>query len=100
MTKSLALYAALTLSTGCITPGGFYAGGQFHSEDNGFSATPFAAADSPASGGGTAPECRMGSDGSNTCGYNCRMGSNGHFYCSSVPDGSCAFNSNGTWSCP
>jgi hypothetical protein len=49
---------------------------------------------------GPKPECRMGSDGVNTCGYNCRMGSNGHFYCSSVPNGQCAFNSDGTFSCP
>jgi hypothetical protein len=50
--------------------------------------------------GAPAPECRMGSDGINTCGYNCRMGSNGRFYCASIPGGQCAFNSNGTWSCP
>ncbi|MGC4121091.1 MAG: hypothetical protein QM765_42240 [Myxococcales bacterium] len=47
-----------------------------------------------------APECRMGSDGTNVCGYNCRMGSNGRFYCASTPDGQCAFNSNGTFTCP
>jgi hypothetical protein len=46
------------------------------------------------------PECRMGSDGRNTCGYNCQLGSNGHFYCSSVANGRCALNSDGTWSCP
>ena len=45
-------------------------------------------------------ECRMGSDGQNACGYNCKLGSNGHFYCSSVPGGRCALNSDGTWSCP
>jgi hypothetical protein len=45
-------------------------------------------------------ECRLNSDGSNTCGYNCRLGSNGHHYCSSMPSGYCALNSNGTWSCP
>ena len=45
-------------------------------------------------------ECRMGSDGMNTCGYNCKLGSNRHFYCASVPGGRCAFNSDGTWSCP
>jgi hypothetical protein len=47
-----------------------------------------------------APECRMGSDGQNTCGYNCRLGSDGHFYCSSVPNGHCALNSDGSFSCP
>jgi len=50
--------------------------------------------------GGPPPECRMGSDGQQTCGYNCRMGSNGHFYCASRADGQCAFNSNGTYTCP
>jgi hypothetical protein len=42
----------------------------------------------------------MGSDGINSCGYNCRMGSDGHFYCATVPNGQCALNSNGTYSCP
>lgn len=46
------------------------------------------------------PECRMGSDGQNVCGYDCQMGSNGHIYCASRPDGRCAFNSDGTYSCP
>lgn len=50
--------------------------------------------------GGPPPECRMGSDGQQTCGYNCRMGSNGRFYCASRSDGQCAFNSNGTFTCP
>lgn len=45
-------------------------------------------------------ECRMGTDGMNSCGYNCQLGSNGHFYCASIPGGRCAFNSDGTWSCP
>ena len=45
-------------------------------------------------------ECRMGSDGMNSCGYNCQLGSDGHFYCASVPGGRCALNSDGTWSCP
>jgi hypothetical protein len=57
-------------------------------------------------GGGAAPaptrptECRMGTDGINTCGYNCRMGTNGHFYCATRPDGQCAFNTDGTFTCP
>jgi hypothetical protein len=49
---------------------------------------------------GPAPECRRGSDGRNTCGYNCRLGSDGHFYCASVANGQCALNSDGSWSCP
>lgn len=47
-----------------------------------------------------APTCRLNSDGSNSCGYNCSLGSNGHFYCSSVPNGRCALNADGTFSCP
>lgn len=48
----------------------------------------------------TAPtKCHLNSDGSQTCGYNCRLGSNGYHYCASTPDGRCALNSNGTWSC-
>jgi hypothetical protein len=45
-------------------------------------------------------QCMLGSDGYNTCGYNCRLGSNGHAYCSSVANGHCALNSDGTFSCP
>ena len=47
-----------------------------------------------------APECKMGSDGMNACGYNCKVGSNGKAYCSSVPNGSCALNADGTYTCP
>jgi hypothetical protein len=48
----------------------------------------------------TAPtKCHLNSDGTQTCGYNCRLGSNGYHYCASTPDGRCALNSNGTWSC-
>lgn len=50
--------------------------------------------------GGPPPSCRMGTDGQNVCGYNCQMGTNGHMYCASRPDGRCAFNTNGTFSCP
>jgi hypothetical protein len=46
------------------------------------------------------PECRMGTNGRQTCGYNCRMGTNGQFYCASRPDGRCAMNTDGTFSCP
>ncbi len=47
-----------------------------------------------------APECRMGTNGQNTCGYNCQMGTNGRFYCASTPQGRCAMNTNGTFTCP
>ena len=50
--------------------------------------------------GGPPPECKMGSDGQQYCGYNCKMGSNGRFYCASRPDGQCAMNSDGTFTCP
>lgn len=46
------------------------------------------------------PECKMGSDGMNACGYNCKLGSNGKAYCSSVPNGTCALNADGTFTCP
>jgi hypothetical protein len=46
------------------------------------------------------PQCLVGADGMNSCGYNCRMGGDGHQYCSSVPDGRCALNADGTMSCP
>lgn len=49
---------------------------------------------------GPPPECKMSSRGVNTCGYNCRHGSRGDVYCASRPDGQCALNSDGTWSCP
>jgi hypothetical protein len=53
------------------------------------------------SGRSQAPtECRMGTDGQNVCGYHCQMGTNGHIYCSATPNGHCAMNSNGTFSCP
>ncbi len=52
------------------------------------------------SAAGPPPECRMGSDGTQVCGYNCRLGSNGRYYCASIPDGHCALNSDGTFSCP
>ena len=56
----------------------------------------------PAGGpaGGPPPECKMGSDGQQYCGYNCKMGSNGRFYCASRPDGQCALNADGTFACP
>jgi hypothetical protein len=50
--------------------------------------------------GAPPPTCKMGSDGSNTCGYNCQFGANGHWYCASRPDGRCAFNADGTFTCP
>lgn len=53
-----------------------------------------------ANAGGKPPECRVGTDGLQVCGYNCRMGTNGRFYCATMPDGECAQNSNGTFTCP
>jgi hypothetical protein len=48
----------------------------------------------------TAPQdCRFGSDGVRSCGYDCRVGSNGHSYCARTPDGTCHLNSNGSFSC-
>ena len=45
-------------------------------------------------------ECRMGTDGRQVCGYNCKMGTNGRMYCASVPNGRCAMNTDGTFTCP
>lgn len=45
------------------------------------------------------PECKMGSNGQNVCGYHCEMGSNGRVYCADTPDGKCSFNSDGTYTC-
>ncbi len=47
-----------------------------------------------------APECKMGSNGQNTCGYNCKLGSDGSWYCASKPEHQCALNASGTWTCP
>jgi hypothetical protein len=44
-------------------------------------------------------QCHLNSDGSQSCGYNCKFGSDGHHYCASTPNGRCAFNSDGTWTC-
>jgi hypothetical protein len=60
-------------------------------------AAPVAA---PAYPGAPPPDCRMGTDGINSCGYNCRMGTDGHMYCASRPDAQCAFNTDGTFTCP
>jgi hypothetical protein len=46
------------------------------------------------------PQCRMSSSGTNVCGYNCRYASNGEVACASRPDAQCAFNSDGTLTCP
>ena len=45
------------------------------------------------------PECRMGSDGKNACGYNCRIGSDGKAACANTPDGTCAIGSDGRVTC-
>lgn len=53
-----------------------------------------------ASADGPEPECKLQSNGRKVCGYNCRLGSNGLAYCSSIPNGTCSLNSDGTFSCP
>jgi tetratricopeptide (TPR) repeat protein len=45
-------------------------------------------------------ECRAGPDGQSVCGYNCRASSSGRISCSSVPNGLCTLNSDGTLACP
>jgi len=49
---------------------------------------------------GPPAECKMGSDGKQYCGYNCQLGSDGRFYCASRPDGRCALNADGSFTCP
>jgi len=58
-----------------------------------------AAMNTPAAAPG-APECKMGSNGQQTCGYNCKLGSSGTWYCASKPEFQCALNATGTWTCP
>jgi hypothetical protein len=41
------------------------------------------------------PECRMGSDGRQACGYQCRMGSDGVVNCADTPNGTCAMGADG-----
>lgn len=45
------------------------------------------------------PECKLNSDGTNTCGYDCHFGSSGRWFCASSPNGVCAFNADGSWTC-
>ena len=67
------------------------------------------------------PECHMGADGRQACGYHCKMGADGVEACANTPDGACAMgadghvvcsqvaasngggppphNANGTWTC-
>jgi hypothetical protein len=42
----------------------------------------------------------MSSNGTNVCGYNCQYASSGDVSCASRPDAHCAFNSDGTLTCP
>src|SRR5690242_19533667 len=41
------------------------------------------------------PECRMGSDGRQACGYHCKMGSDGVMACADTPDGVCKMGADG-----
>lgn len=45
------------------------------------------------------PECRMGTDGVNVCGYHCRMGTDGRVACADTADGTCAMNTSGRVTC-
>jgi hypothetical protein len=59
---------------------------------------------SEVAGGGAAavppPTCKTSASGSRACGYNCQFGANGNVYCASRPDGRCAMNADGSYSCP
>jgi hypothetical protein len=56
-----------------------------------------AAAPALSTDGGT--ECKLNPDGTQTCGYNCKLGS-GRWYCATTPDGQCALQASGSWTCP
>ncbi len=79
-----ALVALISLLAGCVLPS--------VNPQNGFFQNTNANTQS-------ASECKLQSDGQNVCGYNCETGSNGKVYCADTPDGKCAFNSDGTWTC-
>jgi hypothetical protein len=45
------------------------------------------------------PECRMGSNGRQACGYNCEIGADGISACADTPDGACAQGADGHVTC-
>jgi hypothetical protein len=45
------------------------------------------------------PECRMGADGHQACGYACRMGADGVMVCAEEPDAECRMGANGRVVC-
>jgi len=45
------------------------------------------------------PQCRMGTDGVQACGYTCMMGTDGHMACANSPDGVCAMGNDGHITC-
>jgi hypothetical protein len=46
-----------------------------------------------------APECHMGTNKQQACGYNCRLGTNGVAACANTPDGACAISGDGHVAC-
>ena len=53
----------------------------------------------PAAAPAPTPECKMGTDGINACGYHCRMGTDGRVACADTADGTCAMNTKGRITC-
>lgn len=45
------------------------------------------------------PECRMGADGRQACGYNCRLGADGVMVCADEPDAECRMGADGRVVC-
>src|SRR5207248_6330773 len=45
------------------------------------------------------PECKMGSNGRQACGFNCRIGADGVAACADAPDGNCTAGADGHVTC-
>jgi hypothetical protein len=64
-----------------------------------FALCAFAAAARADSHRPNAPECKMGVDGVQACGYNCKEGVDGHMVCGSTPGATCAQGIDGRIAC-
>jgi hypothetical protein len=45
------------------------------------------------------PECRLGADGRQACGYSCRLGADGAMVCADAPDAECRMGADGRVVC-
>src|SRR5205823_37441 len=53
----------------------------------------------PPSARSSKPECRMGTNGRQACGYNCEAGKDGVAACADTPDGACTIGPEGHVTC-